>query len=159
MFLVATVVRSPFCYYPICYGCIQGYPNKTYRGNRSLTRYEFGAGVNACLDRMNELIATSTAELVRNVDLLAVQKLQQEFATELATLRSPLNAEPDLTHFNGGNPQPFKTDIPLHIEALYQYQLTPNISLTSGLVWLTAPNQDNRNSIDVITTLRARFTF
>lgn len=74
------------------YGCIQGYPNKTYRGNRSLTRYEFASGVNACLDRMNELIATSTAELVRNVDLLAVQKLQQEFATELATLRNRVDA-------------------------------------------------------------------
>lgn len=74
------------------YGCIQGYPNKTYRGNRAITRYEFAAGVNACNDRINELIATSTTDLVRNVDLLALQKLQQEFATELATLRSRVDA-------------------------------------------------------------------
>ena len=40
------------------YGCIAGYPNSTYRGNRALTRYEFAAGLNACLDRVNELIAT-----------------------------------------------------------------------------------------------------
>ncbi|MBC7971040.1 MAG: S-layer homology domain-containing protein, partial [Verrucomicrobia bacterium] len=39
------------------YGCIVGYPDKTYRGNRALTRYEFAAGLNACLDRVNELIA------------------------------------------------------------------------------------------------------
>src|SRR4028119_1759412 len=38
------------------YGCIAGYPDGTYRGNRALTRYEFAAGVNACLDRVNELI-------------------------------------------------------------------------------------------------------
>ncbi|OUL17398.1 hypothetical protein BV378_38485, partial [Nostoc sp. RF31YmG] len=31
------------------YGCIAGYPNGTYRGNRALTRYEFAAGLNACL--------------------------------------------------------------------------------------------------------------
>ncbi|MDJ0800379.1 MAG: iron uptake porin, partial [Calothrix sp. MO_167.B12] len=43
------------------YGCIAGYPNGTYRGNRALTRYEFAAGLNACLDRVNELIATATA--------------------------------------------------------------------------------------------------
>ncbi|TAF12554.1 MAG: S-layer homology domain-containing protein, partial [Nostocales cyanobacterium] len=29
------------------YGCIAGYPNGTYRGNRALTRYEFAAGLNA----------------------------------------------------------------------------------------------------------------
>jgi S-layer homology domain len=28
------------------YGCIAGYPDKTYRGNRALTRYEFAAGLN-----------------------------------------------------------------------------------------------------------------
>jgi len=39
------------------YGCIAGYPNGTYRGNRALTRYEFAAGLNACLDRVNELIS------------------------------------------------------------------------------------------------------
>ncbi len=36
------------------YGCIAGYPNGTFRGNRALTRYEFAAGLNACLDRVNE---------------------------------------------------------------------------------------------------------
>ena len=41
------------------YGCIAGYPNGTYRGNRAMTRYEFAAGLNACLDRVNELIATN----------------------------------------------------------------------------------------------------
>lgn len=69
------------------YGCIAGYPNGTYRGNRALTRYEFAAGLNACLDRVNELIATATAELVRKEDLAALQRLQEEFAAELATLR------------------------------------------------------------------------
>ena len=69
------------------YGCIAGYPDKTYRGNRALTRFEFAAGLNACLDRVNELIATATADLVKQEDLATLQKLQAEFATELATLR------------------------------------------------------------------------
>ncbi|XGV96142.1 MAG: iron uptake porin [Leptolyngbya sp. BL-A-14] len=74
------------------YGCIVGYPDKTYRGNRALTRYEFAAGLNACMDRINELIAAGTADLVKKEDLLAVQKLQEEFAAELATLRGRVGA-------------------------------------------------------------------
>ncbi|MDZ8078320.1 MAG: iron uptake porin [Nostoc sp. DcaGUA01] len=69
------------------YGCIAGYPNSTYRGNRALTRYEFAAGLNACLDRVNELIATATGDLVSKEDLAVLQKLQEDFAAELATLR------------------------------------------------------------------------
>lgn len=69
------------------YGCIAGYPDRTYRGNRALTRYEFAAGLNACLDRVNELIAAATADLVKKEDLATLQKLQEQFATELATLR------------------------------------------------------------------------
>lgn len=69
------------------YGCIAGYPDGNYRGNRALTRYEFAAGLNACLNRVNELIATATADAVTREDLARLGKLQQEFATELTALR------------------------------------------------------------------------
>ena len=69
------------------YGCIAGYPDSTFRGDRSLSRYEFAAGLNACLDRINELIAAGTATLADRQDLLTLQRLQEEFAAELAALR------------------------------------------------------------------------
>jgi len=68
------------------YSCIVGYPDGTYRGNRALTRYEFAAGVNACLDQITQLIG-STGNLVTKDDLAILQRLQEEFAAELATLR------------------------------------------------------------------------
>lgn len=68
------------------YSCIVGYPDGTYRGNRALTRYEFAAGVNACLDQITQLIG-STGNLVTRDDLAILQRLQEEFAAELATLR------------------------------------------------------------------------
>lgn len=74
------------------YGCIAGYPNRTYRGNRALTRYEFAAGLNACLDRVNELIATATADVITATDLAQLQRLQEEFAAELATLRGRVDS-------------------------------------------------------------------
>ena len=43
------------------YGCIVGYPDTTFRGNRALSRYEFAAGLNACMQQMERLIAQSEA--------------------------------------------------------------------------------------------------
>ena len=74
------------------YGCIVGYPDKTYRGNRALSRFEFAAGLNACLNRVSELLASSTADLVRKEDLAALQKLQEQFAAELTALRGKVDS-------------------------------------------------------------------
>jgi hypothetical protein len=74
------------------YGCIVGYPDKTFRGSRSLTRYEFAAGLNACLDKIQELIAAATADFVKKEDLETVKKLQELFAAELAALRGRVDA-------------------------------------------------------------------
>ncbi|MGB3405044.1 MAG: iron uptake porin [Microcoleaceae cyanobacterium] len=74
------------------YGCIAGYPDGTFKGNRALTRYEFAAGVNACLERVNELIGAATAELVTREDLAILQRLMEEFAAELAALRGRVTA-------------------------------------------------------------------
>lgn len=74
------------------YGCIVGYPNKTYRGNQAMTRYEFAAGLNACMDKIQELLAAATADLVKKEDLLTLQKLQEEFSAELALVRGRVDA-------------------------------------------------------------------
>lgn len=62
------------------YGCIAGYPDGTFRGNRQATRYELAAALNACLDQISDRFATKE-------DLDALKALQEEFAAELATLR------------------------------------------------------------------------
>jgi len=68
------------------YGCIAGYLDGTFRGNRALTRYEFAAGLNACLQQVERLIAANTAEFVSREDLTTLQRLVNEFEAELATL-------------------------------------------------------------------------
>ncbi len=62
------------------YGCIAGYPDGTFRGNRAATRYEMAAALNACLDVISDRFATKE-------DLATLRKLMDEFAAELATLR------------------------------------------------------------------------
>lgn len=64
------------------YGCIEGYPDKTFRGNRAATRYELAAALNACLNQISSQLGGLTAE-----DLANIKRLQDEFAAELATLR------------------------------------------------------------------------
>ncbi len=66
------------------YGCIAGYPNQTYRGNQSLTRYEFAAGLNSCLNQIERLIASQGS--VSQEDIDTINRLSQEFEAELATL-------------------------------------------------------------------------
>ncbi|MGF1540604.1 MAG: iron uptake porin [Pleurocapsa sp.] len=66
------------------YGCIAGFPNQTYRGSQPLSRYEFAAGLNSCLNQIERLIAAS--EAVTSEDLATIQKLTQEFEAELTTL-------------------------------------------------------------------------
>ena len=74
------------------YGCIAGYPDGTFRGNRALTRYEFAAGLNACLDQVRNQIGANTANYITKDDLGIVQRLQEEFAAELATLRGRVDS-------------------------------------------------------------------
>jgi hypothetical protein len=74
------------------YGCIVGYPDKTYRGNQALNRWEFAAGLNSCLDKIQELIAAATADFVRKEDLEVIKRLQEEFAAELASVRGRVEA-------------------------------------------------------------------
>ncbi|MDZ8068515.1 MAG: iron uptake porin [Nostoc sp. DedQUE08] len=50
-------------------------------------------------------------------------------------------------------------DMSLHLEGFYKYQLNDFISITPGIIWITAPNQSNENDDFVIVTLRTTFKF
>jgi len=66
------------------YGCISGFPNQTYRGNQPLTRYEFAAGLNSCLNQIERLIAANSGP--DDEELALIERMTQEFEAELATL-------------------------------------------------------------------------
>ncbi|HBE61044.1 MAG TPA: hypothetical protein DEG17_18835 [Cyanobacteria bacterium UBA11149] len=68
------------------YGCIAGYPDGTYRGNRAMTRYEFAAGLNACLSQLERIIGDGTSTPPDNGDTASIRRLVQEFQAELQTL-------------------------------------------------------------------------
>lgn len=127
------------------YGCIQGYPNRTYRGNRALSRYEFAAGLNACMDRVNDLIAQGTADLVKKSDLATLQRLQEEFAAELATLRGRVDALEARTAKLEA--QQFSTTTKLQGEAVFAVSGTTNPTGVSNNIVFT-----NRVRLNLVTS-------
>ena len=66
------------------YGCIVGYPDRTFRGNKALSRWEFAAGLNACMNVMERLIQENVAVLREDIEKL--KRLAEAFQAELAAL-------------------------------------------------------------------------
>ncbi len=93
------------------YGCIAGYPNGTFRGNRAATRYELAAALNACLDQISDKFATKE-------DLATVKALQEEFKAELATLKGRVDGLEAQTATLEA--QQFSTTTKLKGEAIFQ---------------------------------------
>jgi hypothetical protein len=107
------------------YGCIAGYPNGTFRGNRAATRYEMAAALNACLDQISDRFATKE-------DLEAVKALQEEFKAELATLKGRVDSlEARAATLEA---QQFSTTTKLKGEAVFigSYVVDGGTNVTSG---------------------------
>ena len=74
------------------YGIIGGYPDGTFRGNRSMSRYEFAAGLQVALASINQLLTTGSSNRVTRQDLVLSRRLRDEFTLELAILRGRTDA-------------------------------------------------------------------
>ena len=116
------------------YGCVAGYPNGTYGGTRSMTRFEAAALLNACLDRVTEV----TDEL---------QRLVNEFRGELAVLKGRVDGldakvgELEATQFS--------TTTKLKGEATFVLGGVPGLETNKGgNVGNTAFNYDLRLNFD-----------
>ena len=80
------------------YGCIAGYADGTFRGNRTLNRYEFADGLNTCLQQIEKLIAAGFNNIARE-DLEKLSQLSNEFGTELGNIRGRINRLEERTTF------------------------------------------------------------
>ncbi len=119
------------------YGCVAGYPNGTFRGDRALTRYEAAALLNACLDRVTEV----TDELKR---------LTNEFAAELAVLKGRVDKlESEVGQLEATQ---FSTTTKLRGEANFVLGGVPGYDTKGGDSTRTAFNYDLRLNLDTSFT-------
>jgi hypothetical protein len=70
--------------------CIAGDPTGRFRGNQALTRYEFAAALNACVDKLNQQLTDLKADRPSRDDLDTLQALTNTLRDELQDLRSRL---------------------------------------------------------------------
>ena len=67
------------------YGCIKGFENRTYRGEQTVSRAEFAAGLNTCLNQIENILTRS--DRIPQFDVETVLQLMQEFQSDLAILQ------------------------------------------------------------------------
>ena len=120
------------------YGCVAGYPNGTYKGGQSMTRFEAAALLNACLDRVTEV----TDEL---------KKLLAEFDAELTVLTSRVDGlENKVGQLQATQ---FSTTTKLKGEANFVLGGVPSLKTNKGgNVGNTAFNYDLRLNFDTSFT-------
>ncbi|MBD2126698.1 iron uptake porin [Microcoleus sp. ZQ-A2] len=102
------------------YGCIAGYPDGTFRGNRAMTRYEFAAGLNACLQQIERLVGSGGSNSASKQDLETLRRLTNEFQTELAAIGTRVDNLEGRTAFLEDNQ--FSTTTKLFGQAIFGVQ-------------------------------------
>jgi hypothetical protein len=131
------------------YGVVKGYPNYTFRGNQTITRYEFAASLSTTLNHIHELILAGNSQRITLEDLATLKKLQAEFAPELKILEGRIdNLE---THSESLQVEQFSTTTQLKGEVLFAA-----IAISDGD---KADNSGDRIDHNFTFSERARLTF
>lgn len=122
-----------------------------YEINKSIAVGIFASKIDA------RLINRGDAEILTGAVSLAFPDLGKE--GNLGGLI--VGVEPTLTMLEavGISSDDFERDMSLHIEAFYKHQINDNISVTPGVIWVTAPNQDANNEDVVLGVVRTTFSF
>lgn len=66
--------------------CLVGYPNGTFQDNRALTRFEFAAGMAACLDWQRQSLEAQKGGFATRQDVGTLLQTQQELNREIKQL-------------------------------------------------------------------------
>lgn len=134
------------------YGCLEGYPDRTFRGDRALTRYEFAAGLNACLDVVLQLVGDGG-------DLAEINRLQEEFATVLAAVLAAVRSQVDTLDTNVAKLQAnqFSTTTKLSVQ-LYSHldYATAGGDVSAEGINVFAPARDPVTNQPVVRTITGK---
>lgn len=80
------------------YGCLAGYADGTFRGDRPATRGEFAENLNACLQRVTELIAASestTSSQENQASIASLEQKVQSLQQAVESIRRSKEAAPE----------------------------------------------------------------
>ncbi|HAC65333.1 MAG TPA: S-layer homology domain-containing protein [Cyanothece sp. UBA12306] len=103
------------------YGCIVGYPDRTYRGEQPLSRYEFAAGLNACLEQLERrLLELRAASGSRGTSPLppAVQAIPEYRGDTLQNIFNRAFANESMTFYDS-------TDLSGQVNSIFGVRYAP----------------------------------
>ena len=131
------------------FGCIEGDENDNFRGDRTLTRYEFAAALDICLRRTEaKLDALSEYVLATQDELATMQRLREEFATELADLEAQVDSLEERTTFLEDNNFSTTTILRGQVDVILSSVFGDRRAVPSG----QSPTED----LDSVVTLGSR---
>lgn len=129
------------------YGVVSGYPDGTFRGDRSLSRYEFAAALQQALNRL------SNSDNVNREDLEALKRLETDYRLPLAQLRDRFNDISD--RVNNLEANQFSTTTKLQGEVIFAItegrKANPTLVSRQRLNFITSFNPSDR----LVTQLEA----
>ena len=74
------------------YGCVSGYPDGTFRGDRPITRFEMAAILNKCMNAMSaKMDMMGDDEMASMEDMETLERLVASFEEELITLKGAVD--------------------------------------------------------------------
>ncbi|WP_238361156.1 iron uptake porin [Iningainema tapete] len=135
------------------YGCMTD-RTQSYKGNRVLTRYEFAILLNTCTEHINELLTKGNTNLITQENLETWQKLQEEFAAEIATLRGRIDIIQ--SHTDTLETQQFSPTAKLVGEAIFAVTDEFNQPTNNNTVFQQRVRLDIQNSFTGKDTLHIR---
>ncbi len=74
------------------YGCVSGYPDGTFRGEDTVTRYEFAAGMDSCLSVLSDL--AQQQQQTRDQEVRSLIDAMEQSLSDLRELESDLPEVP-----------------------------------------------------------------
>ncbi|MBD2105949.1 S-layer homology domain-containing protein [Nodosilinea sp. FACHB-13] len=74
------------------YGCVSGYPDGTFRGEDTVTRYEFAAGMDSCLSVLSDL--AQQQQQTRDQEVRSLIDAMEQSLSDLRELESDLPEAP-----------------------------------------------------------------
>jgi S-layer homology domain len=74
------------------YGCVSGYPDGTFRGEDTVTRYEFVAGMDSCLSVLSDL--AQQQQQARDQEVRSLIDAMEQSLSDLREIESDLPEAP-----------------------------------------------------------------
>ena len=127
------------------YGCISGFDDDTFRGSQTVTRAEFAAGLNSCLNSIEKTLAKTKD--VPQTDIDTLLRLMQEFQSELAILQGRIDGSQAI--IGDIEATQFSTTTKLQGEAIFGLN-----SILSGDEGQTSSVYSSRLRLNLLTSIQ-----